>query len=56
MGLKPKTNFLVYEYNDLVILKKLVEPDLSKELKANVTILNCYSAFAEIRKKQLILS
>ena len=34
MGLKPKTKFLVYEYNDLVILKKLVEPDLSKELKA----------------------
>jgi AbrB family looped-hinge helix DNA binding protein len=34
MGLKPKTKFLVYECDDSVILKKFVEPDLSKELKA----------------------
>jgi AbrB family looped-hinge helix DNA binding protein len=34
MGLKPKTKFLVYECNDSVILKKLEEPDLSKELEA----------------------
>ena len=33
MGLKPKTKFLVYEYNDPIILKKLTEPDLSKELQ-----------------------
>ncbi len=34
MGLKPKTKFLVYEYKDSVILKKLEDPDLSKELQA----------------------
>jgi AbrB family looped-hinge helix DNA binding protein len=34
MGLKPKTKFLVYECDDSVILKKLEEPDLSKELEA----------------------
>ncbi|MGD0203527.1 MAG: AbrB/MazE/SpoVT family DNA-binding domain-containing protein [Candidatus Bathyarchaeia archaeon] len=34
MGLKPKTKFLVYAYNDSVILKKFEEPDLSKELEA----------------------
>ncbi len=34
MGLKPKTKFLVYEYDDSVILKKLQEPDFSKELEA----------------------
>ena len=34
MGLKPKTKFLVYEFNDSVILKKLEEPDLSKEIEA----------------------
>ncbi|MGA3060662.1 MAG: AbrB/MazE/SpoVT family DNA-binding domain-containing protein [Candidatus Bathyarchaeia archaeon] len=34
MGLKPKTKFLVYECDDSVILKKFVEPDLSKELEA----------------------
>ncbi|MGA2385498.1 MAG: AbrB/MazE/SpoVT family DNA-binding domain-containing protein [Candidatus Bathyarchaeia archaeon] len=34
MGLKPKTKFLVYEYNNSVILKKFEEPDLSKELEA----------------------
>jgi AbrB family looped-hinge helix DNA binding protein len=34
MGLKPKTKFLVYEYHDSVILKKLEEPDFSKELDA----------------------
>ena len=34
MGLKPKTKFLVYECNDSVILKKIEEPDLSKELEA----------------------
>ena len=34
MGLKPKTKFLVYEHDDSVILKKLKEPDLSKELEA----------------------
>ena len=34
MGLKPKTKFLVYEFNDSVVLKKLEEPDLSKELEA----------------------
>lgn len=34
MGLKPKTKFLVYEYDDAVILKKLEVPDLSKELEA----------------------
>jgi AbrB family looped-hinge helix DNA binding protein len=34
MGLKPKTKFLVYEYEDSVILKKFVEPDLSKETEA----------------------
>ena len=34
MGLKPKTKFLVYEYDDSVILKKFVEPDFSKELEA----------------------
>jgi len=34
MGLKPKTKFLVYEYKDSVILKKVVEPDLSKEIEA----------------------
>ena len=34
MGLKPKTKFLVYECDDAVILKKFVEPDLSKEIEA----------------------
>ena len=34
MGLKPKTKFLVYECDDSVILKKFIEPDLSKELQA----------------------
>ena len=34
MGLKPKTKFIVYECNDSVILKKFVEPDVSKELQA----------------------
>jgi AbrB family looped-hinge helix DNA binding protein len=34
MGLKPKMKFLVYAYNDSVILKKFEEPDLSKELEA----------------------
>jgi AbrB family looped-hinge helix DNA binding protein len=34
MGLKPKTKFLVYECEDSVILKKFVEPDLSKEIEA----------------------
>jgi AbrB family looped-hinge helix DNA binding protein len=34
MGLKPKTKFLVYEFDDSVILKKLVEPDFSKEIEA----------------------
>jgi len=34
MGLKPKTKFFVYECEDSVILKKLKEPDLSKELQA----------------------
>ena len=34
MGLKPKTKFLVYECNDSVILKKIEEPDLSKESEA----------------------
>ena len=34
MGLKPKTKFLVYEYNDSVVLKKFEEPDFSKELEA----------------------
>jgi AbrB family looped-hinge helix DNA binding protein len=34
MGLKPKTKFLVYECDDSIILKKLEEPDLSKELEA----------------------
>ena len=34
LGLKPKTKFLVYECNDAVILKKFVEPDLSKEIEA----------------------
>ncbi len=34
MGLKPKTKFLVYECDDLVILKKFEEPDLPKELEA----------------------
>jgi AbrB family looped-hinge helix DNA binding protein len=34
MGLKPKTKFLVYECDDSVILKKLKEPDLSKEIEA----------------------
>jgi len=34
MGLKPKTKFLVYECDDLVILKKLEEPDFPKELEA----------------------
>ena len=34
MGLKPKTKFLVYECDDSVILKKFVEPDLSKKLEA----------------------
>ena len=34
MGLKPKTKFLVYECDDAVILKKLEEPDYSKELQA----------------------
>jgi len=34
MGLKPKTKFLVYECDDLVILKKLAEPDFPKELDA----------------------
>jgi AbrB family looped-hinge helix DNA binding protein len=33
MGLKPKTKFLVYEYNDSVILRKFEEPNLSKELE-----------------------
>ena len=33
MGLKPKTKFLVYEFDDSVILKKLVEPDFSKEIE-----------------------
>jgi AbrB family looped-hinge helix DNA binding protein len=34
MGLKPKTKFLVYECDDLVILKKFEDPDLPKELEA----------------------
>lgn len=34
MGLKPKTKFLVYECDDLVILKKLEDPDSPKELEA----------------------
>ena len=34
MGLKPKTKFLVYECDDLVILKKLEEPDSPEELEA----------------------
>jgi AbrB family looped-hinge helix DNA binding protein len=34
MGLRPKTKFLVYECDDSVILKKFVEPDLSKEIEA----------------------
>ena len=34
MGLKPKTKFLVYECDYRVILKKLEEPELSKELEA----------------------
>jgi AbrB family looped-hinge helix DNA binding protein len=34
MGLKPKTKFLVYEYQDAVILKKYEEPDLTKQLQA----------------------
>ena len=34
MGLKPKTKFLVYECDDIVILKKFEEPDLPKELEA----------------------
>ena len=34
MGLKPKTKFLVYECDDSVVLKKFVEPDMSKELEA----------------------
>jgi AbrB family looped-hinge helix DNA binding protein len=34
MRLKPKTKFLVYEFNDSVILKKFKEPDISEELKA----------------------
>ena len=34
MGLKPKTKFLVYECDDLVILKKFEDPDFPKELEA----------------------
>jgi AbrB family looped-hinge helix DNA binding protein len=34
MGLTPKTKFLVYECDDLVILKKLEEPNFPKELEA----------------------
>ena len=34
LGLKPKTKFLVYECDNSVILKKLEEPDFSKELEA----------------------
>jgi len=34
MCLKPKTKFLVYECDDLVILKKLEEFDSPKELEA----------------------
>jgi AbrB family looped-hinge helix DNA binding protein len=34
MGLKPKTKFLVYQFDDSVILKKLAEPDFSKEIQA----------------------
>jgi AbrB family looped-hinge helix DNA binding protein len=33
MGLKPKTKFLVYDYQDAVILKKYAEPDLSEQLQ-----------------------
>jgi AbrB family looped-hinge helix DNA binding protein len=34
MGLKPKTKFLVYECEDLVILKKFEDPDFPEELEA----------------------
>ncbi len=34
MGLKPKTKFLVYECDDLVILKKFEAPDRQKEPEA----------------------
>lgn len=33
LGIDPKTKLLVYSFNDVVIMKKLKVPDLSKELE-----------------------
>ncbi|MFB0561296.1 MAG: AbrB/MazE/SpoVT family DNA-binding domain-containing protein [Candidatus Lokiarchaeia archaeon] len=33
LGIRPKTKLLVYSFNDVVIMKKLKVPDLSKELE-----------------------
>jgi AbrB family looped-hinge helix DNA binding protein len=34
LGLKPKTRLLVYGYEDAVIMKRLVIPDVVEDLKA----------------------
>ena len=34
LGWDPKTKLLVYDYQDVVILKKLEVPDIAKELEA----------------------